>query len=753
MMNSLLRLLGLEAFRDVRAIDALHWHAARSVSPWLFYSVMGGGVLLALVNFLPVIRMRLVTRVVTALLRLGMVFLALMLLFQVGAQVRLKLNVKQRWLALADDSGSMSIADENGKTRFSAAAADLERLRRKASGRVVFDARAFSGGQVPPQAGSGPTYIERAVTSEALNSGPIDRLILLTDGRDVEGRDLTRLGRELKARGIGLDIRLYGSKETPTYSFVNAEPERSVIRLGEELVVNVSVAGSPREGGLTFTLSEDDKIVKTQDVGPEDLRWFQIMYKPPVKGKHRYTVAVAGKGASENDHASTFVAEVVDEKIKVLMIEGVPRFEFKLMKVALEIDPLVSLTTICHLPGGGLYIQGVPEHTRPQEGLINSQADLYKYDVVILRDVPRSLFRAEGDISENRMQLLVSFVRKRGGGLMFFGGKDVYRAGGYQDSVLAEIMPFDMSDHFSKDAQFPGMFYPAVLNGLYDHPLLRFFTQPGRNRERWNALRELDGCNNVGRFKPLATPLLTRQVEIRNSKGEMEPREVPVLAYQAVGDGKVIGSSANTFWRWQLQPEFEDPPLQQLLANMVRTIAPDPQRRAGSVNVSLASRCPQVGQEAILFTELRDKNYDPIRQAELVVTVTAPGRRVSRIFPTDLPEQPGYYEYRVPIDAAGTYEVTAEHGKMRRTTTFVAGASGSEFADVAANPDGMKELATAAGGQVIPSLDTWLASVDTTPSARPAVRDLQVWNSPLVLILFLLLVCLDCYVRKRQGLV
>jgi hypothetical protein len=752
-MNYLLRLLGLDALSDVRTIDAVHWHAARDVPPWLLYLVLGGGVLLAAVNLLPFIRMRLVTRIVTTALRLGMVALLVALLFQTGAQVRLKLNEKQRWLALVDDSGSMSIADAGGKTRFAAACADLERLRRGVSGRVIFASGAFSGGAVPPEAGSGPTYIERVVTREALNRGPMDRLLLLTDGRDVEGRDFTRLGRELQARGIALDVRVYGSQETPRYNFVTAEPERSVIRLGEELVVNVSVAGSGREGGMRFTLSEDGKPVKTRDVGREDLRWFQIAHRPEVTGKHRYSVAVADQDAPPGGQASTFVAEVLDAKIKVLLIEGVPRFEFKLMKAAVEIDPLVSLTTICHMPGGGLYIQGAPEHARPEEGLINSQADLYKYDVVILRDVPRSLFRSEGDTSENRMQLLVSFVQKRGGGLMCFGGKDVYRGGGYQDSALAEIIPFDMSDHFSKDAQFPGLFFPIVVNGLYDHPLLRFFTQPGQSRERWNALRELDGCNNVGRFKPLATPLLTRQVKLRNSKGEMEPREVPVLAYQAVGDGKVIASSANTFWRWQLQPEFDDPPLQQLMANMIRYLAPDPQRRAESANVSLVNRCPQVGQEAILFTELRDKNYDPVRRAALVVTVTAPDGRVSRLFPTDLPEQPGYYEYRVPLDAAGTYEVTTEYGKMRRTKTFVAGASGSEFANVAADPDGMAKLAAAAGGRVIQSPDAWLQPADTTPASRPAVRDLQVWNSPLALILFLLLVSIDCFVRKRQGLV
>jgi len=49
-------------------------------------------------------------------------------------------------------------------------------------------------------------------------------------------------------------------------------------------------------------------------------------------------------------------------------------------------------------------------------------------------------------------------------------------------------------------------------------------------------------------------------------------------------------------------------------------------------------------------------------------------------------------------------------------------------------------------------LDDWLTRIEADASTREARRELQVWNSPLVVILFLFLVSLDCYVRKRQGL-
>lgn len=100
--------------------------------------------------------------------------------------------------------------------------------------------------------------------------------------------------------------------------------------------------------------------------------------------------------------------QVVEEKINVLLLEGFPRFEFKLFKAVLEVDPLVNLVCVSQLPGGGVYVQGEPLHKNAEQGLIASQAELFKYDVVILRDVPRALFCAGGDTGESRLRMLVS---------------------------------------------------------------------------------------------------------------------------------------------------------------------------------------------------------------------------------------------------------------------------------------------------------------------------------------------------------
>lgn len=753
-MNLLLRLLGLDGGTDVQSVSTWTWRAIEPASAAVT-AVIVVGAILALINFLPRLRVRKTVRLWSFLLRLGMTGVLVVLMLHLEVQLKMQVRQKPAWVVLVDDSGSMATADApNGATRFAAATSDLAAIRQAAGAQVQLDVQTLSGQALGEQAGKGPTLIAQAVTRGVLGRSGVDRLIFLTDGHDSEKRDLTNLGGDLKSRGVALGVRVYGQETPPAEPAIFAQPQRPMIRLGEDLVVKGSIAKAAKSEGASYTVSlkENGKQVKQVAVSPQEAGGFLVSYKPPKSGTFLYTLQLEGMGPSALGNAYSFKANVVEEKIKILVLEGFPGYEFKLMKVALEVDPMVQLASVVQIPGGGVYVQGKPLHKNPEQGLVSSQSELFKYDIIFLMNLSRQYFRAGGDTSESRLRDIVEFVNKRGGGLVVLGGSDVYRAGGYESSPLADLLPFDQGDFFSKDAQFDGKFFVTLPKAAYSHPILRMFDDPKRNKERLDGLRQLDGSNNVGRFKPLATPLLTRGVKIKDARGELVEKEVPILAYQAVGDGKVVAAAVDTLWRWQLQPEFEDPPLAKMLANIVRFIAPPPRMTPGGPDVKISDQSLQVGQQATLYTTLKDKNYDPIRNADLKVTVTRPDGSKQDMYPRDLGEQPGRYEYKIDLDAPGAYDVKAALDKEEYNTSFVVEASGSELADRSADLPAMQSLAKAAGGEVISSMDSWLASAAKMGSIQPAVRDLQVWNSPLALLAFLVMLSADCYIRKRQGL-
>ncbi|MFZ4394070.1 MAG: hypothetical protein ACOYOU_00425 [Kiritimatiellia bacterium] len=753
-MDQVLKWFGLDPFTQVDRITGFRFLTEPGFPAALVWSVVGLGLVMAAINFLPAVKMLLRVRVLSFLFRLGLVGLFLLALLRVHLNLDIRQARDQSWLTLVDDSGSMRTKDVKDGARFQAATHDLATIRQTSGRHVSVEAASFSAAPLGPEAGEKtPTRMHAAIARELAARPRLQRMILLTDGRDAEQQDFALTGEALKSRGVALDVVLYGTEQPSQDARLTAKPERSVIRLGESLFIRGALTEPSGKSTCVLTLTEDGKKVREQSVPRESFGWFEMVYRPEKSGLHRYMLTMAAEDLNRENNAISFYADVRDEKINVLMIEGAPRFEFKLMKVAIETDPLVNLVTVCHLPGGGVYVQGGVLHANAGDGIIKSEPELYKYDVVILRDVPRSLFRTGADQSENAMKLLVSFVQKRGGGLVTTGGQSVYRAGGYQESSLADILPFDLSDSISKDPQFSGWFNVKVVNEQYSHPLLRLLPDNAANKERWIKLPKLDGCNNVGAFKPMARPLLTREARIRTATGATNTVEVPILAYQDFGVGKILSTSVDTLWYWQLQPDFDPPPLETLAGNIVRYMAPEPGVRAGSVNILVADPTPALGQTVVFSTLLRDKSYEPLRMADLKVLVTKPDKQLLTIYPCDLPERPGYYEYRVQADQPGDWTATAILGKDKRTIKFVVRSQDDEYANLSVDREGMKALAAAAGGTVVENLATWAKQTDRRPVTAPASRDLELWNSPGILVLFILLVCLDCWVRKRHGLV
>jgi hypothetical protein len=66
----------------------------------------------------------------------------------------------------------------------------------------------------------------------------------------------------------------------------------------------------------------------------------------------------------------------------------------------------------------------------------------------------------------------------------------------------------------------------------------------------------------------------------------------------------------------------------------------------------------------------------------------------------------------------------------------------------------MSQLAEATKGVSVDSenIPALIAALDLEPKYEQDTADVPLWNHPLTIILFILVVCLDCLIRKRGGL-
>src|SRR5260370_35564328 len=138
---------------------------------------------------------------------------------------------------------------------------------------------------------------------------------------------------------------------------------------------------------------------------------------------HRNTMDAERDTISQNNEAAAFVN--VQGPPNVLVIEGKPGAGSNIAAALRATQINVPIGPPADVPIG-------------LQGLVN-------FDAVVLADVPGA------DLGPTRMQVLQSFVRDLGRGLVVSGGENSYSIGGYANTPLEETLPVSMEIPQHKD--------------------------------------------------------------------------------------------------------------------------------------------------------------------------------------------------------------------------------------------------------------------------------------------------------------
>ena len=129
-----------------------------------------------------------------------------------------------------------------------------------------------------------------------------------------------------------------------------------------------------------------------------------------------------------------------------------------------------------------------------------------------------------------QQQLIHDFVDRRGGGLLFLGGRATLSDGGYPSSPLAELVPTKLPEGkgtFHRD--FTGQeLTPEGARSI----ICRLDDDPARNLEKWKKMPQMANYQEVGEEKPGATVLLRSTPQGK--------RSFPLLVTENFGRGRTV---------------------------------------------------------------------------------------------------------------------------------------------------------------------------------------------------------------------
>jgi hypothetical protein len=693
----------------------------------------------------------------------ALVALVLFLLWQPAIVIG-ELSPQQNVIAVVvDGSRSMSIADSNGRTREAAAIAALEGGLLAGLGKR-FQTRVYRlGGQLTAlntvqriQPVDPATHIGDGLKQLARETAdlPVGAILLLSDGSE------NTVG--ISGSGISVDaLEALRNRRLPvhTIGFGNEAPAHDVeiedvsvassAAANARLATTVSLSQHGYTGQkATLVVRDGDKTLVAREVtlAPDGhIQTEQLYFPAGAAGAKSLTFAVEPLAGEENlgNNAVTRPILVSDAKRRILYIEGEPRWEYKFIRRAEDDDPTIQIVSMLRTSENKIYRQGISDPSELAEGFPVRPEDVFGYSGIIIGSVAADYF------TPLQQELLREYVDRRGGGILFLGGREALSDGGWGASSLNDLLPTFLppgNHNFHRNAA-----TVELTSEGSDSPITRLLEDPAKNAARWKKLTYLADYEDPGAPKPGATVL-----------AEMNAghRKLPLLITQNYGHGRTAIMATGGTWRWQMSEALGDPSHELFWQQLLRWLVAD---SPGPVTASIPARQLMDQGQVQLTAQVRNRQFQPAADAHVTAHVVGPENTSALIDFTPSQDTPGQYQAEWTAEKPGTYlaEVTAESAGTQPlplgsdVLTFQREDGVAENFRTGQNRRLLEQLSSETGGSYWKPADLKNLPRDISYSeAGISVRTTkELWDMPIVFLFLLGLPIAEWLLRRKWGVV
>jgi uncharacterized membrane protein len=586
----------------------------------------------------------------------------------------------------------------------------------------------------------------KQVTSEA-GSLPIGAVVLLSDGADnAGGIDLPTLS-EIRRFRIPIHTVGYGREKLDhDIEIVDAQLPTRVLadsRLGAQVTLksygyaNRHVRLSVQDGGKTIA----SKDVTLKSDGKEQTE--SVIFSAGAAGIKTLQIGIEPQEAEENrnNNAITRLVSAESARPRILYIEGEPKWEFKFIRRAIEQDQSLQLTSMLRTTQNKIYRQGIETPAELEQGFPVTVEELFQYQGIVIGGVEANYF------TPTQQELLKQFVDRRGGGLLWLGGRSGLADGGWERSALGDLLPVNLPDR--KDTFHRDPANVELTAAGRDSLLCRLDDDPARNVDRWKKLPYLQNFQEAGVAKPGAVVLAEL---LPTSRGRH-----PLLVTQNYGRGRTAVFATAGSWRWQMSQPLEDKSHEMFWQQMLRWLVAGTQGR-------VISSVPQTvfadEQRIPIRVEARDKSYLPLTDGHVEATVMGPGNTNDKIQLRPDPATPGTYTADYAAVQPGSYvvETAVRRGDQevgRDVFTFRREDGVAENFRTQQNRELLEKLASETHGKYYrPEEASRIPKEISYSEAGISIRETRdLWDMPIFFLGAILLRSSEWLLRRRWGLV
>jgi hypothetical protein len=579
-------------------------------------------------------------------------------------------------------------------------------------------------------------------------------IVVLSDGINTAGPSLADAARKARHRGVPLFYIGLGSSQPVRDLKLSDLMVDDVVFVNDIVSFECQLSAAGLQGSkATVVLHEkgkSDVLAKTEiALGPDDQsQTVRLVYRPTQLGQFEYVAEARVKEGELQlkDISRSRIVQVRKGKIRVLLAQAGPGFEFRYLRNVLQRDETIELHTVLQ----DADLQHAQQDKAALRMFPERRAELFSYDVIILGDLNPAL------LSPEIMQSLAEFVDQpgKGGALVLIAGPR-YMPLAFRDTPLARLMPFDLSKVRLPDPNEPiteGFVLKPTELGLAA-PAMQLGDTPADTRTIWQNLPELYWFAEAPDLKPGA-----RVLAVHPTRTTREGRALPIFVMQYVGAGKVLWHGTDETWRWRWR--VGDAYFARYWIQTLRWLS-RAKLSEGGQNVALTTdrREYSAGEAVRLRVSFADQRLAPLEDDGVTVVLEQPGQKTRRLQLRRTSVERGTFETVLSRPLPGTYHawlaVPGVEGLAPAVDFFVAQPPG-EFAQVRMDETAMRQAAKLTGGRYYDFLTAGNLLRDLPPGRQVPIETLppiSLWNKWPLLLAFLVLLISEWLLRKRGGMV
>jgi hypothetical protein len=566
---------------------------------------------------------------------------------------------------------------------------------------------------------------------------PMAGVVIISDGNINAGLSLPQFVETIEGRDIPLVALGVGEAKPADDLVLERVIAPETIFVDDRLALRCLIS---RHGftdvPLELRVMHEEEVRHSQTVpaGEEEMLWVDVGFNEKEKGEREYRVELVpmeDEWLERNNHRDIRV-NVLEDAIRVLLVEAWPRWETRYLDMMLQRDPRVEARTLFYGSSESGKLRTGPE-LYPE-----TREDLFGYEVVILGDVDPAQF------SRGQLEDLRDFVEERGGTLIWIAGSR-HMPLAYRDTPLWDLAPFRISATAGKDASADSVFRLQLTDTGKHDPMSRISNADEVSRRLWSELPPLPWVREGLTALPMA-----------DRTAETVENETPVLIKSYRGLGRLVYIGSDSFWRWRDRARWTYH--QRLWGQIIlwsvleRTSGSDPHLKLMTDRLHYAS-----GEAVTVRARLLSPEGRPLTGADAFVEIIDErGDQVRKLTFRELSGEGGAYEAEVDGLPEGRYTLRPVVFELRNENVQaeisfrIGDLPTNEYVRLAYNPAALRE----ATPYLNPVWNPGTVFEQLKPQNLDITRreDLELWNHPLFLLLAVGLLSCEWWIRRRKYL-